>query len=224
MCRRHVAQVGRRSQNPSPLVIQNGEIRDFEVPIFSPICHEAQRLAAMEYCNDRKGQLDKLYAQKGKDPFVASYKVNKAKDGEHSSFSVWSKGVPSLLLETDIVYFFDPSLPKDRQVAGKRHLGCGRPLARHENISGKVLCFEVPECGSTSVAWQSLSARRAQENGFSVLTPDLWKSTTFRVTTVRPCSRPVAAIRPSMAGRGWLGDRRPKRSATRVVMGRIRSA
>jgi hypothetical protein len=73
----------------------------------------------MEYCNDQKGQLDKLYAQKGNDLFVASYKVNKAKDGEHSSFSVWSKGVPSLLPETDTVYFFDPSLPKDQQVVAK---------------------------------------------------------------------------------------------------------
>jgi hypothetical protein len=73
----------------------------------------------MEYCNDQKGQLDKLYAQKGKDLFVASYKLNMAKDGEYSSFSVWSKGVPSLLPETDTVFFFDPSLPKDQQVVGR---------------------------------------------------------------------------------------------------------
>jgi len=111
-----------KPQNPSPLVIQNGQVRDFELPRSSPIFHHvqrAQRLAAMEYCNDQKGQLDKLYAQKGKDLFVASYKLNMAKDGEYSSFSVWSKGVPSLLPETDTVFFFDPGLPKDQQVVAR---------------------------------------------------------------------------------------------------------
>jgi hypothetical protein len=73
----------------------------------------------MEYCNDQKGQLDKLYGQKSKDLFVASYKLNMAKDGEYSSFSVWSKGVPSLLPETDTVFFFDPGLPKDQQVVAR---------------------------------------------------------------------------------------------------------
>ena len=104
---------------------------------------------------------------------------------------------------------------------GRRHLGCGRPLARHENVTGKVLSFELPARRSTSVAKQSMSAKRAQKNGFSVLTPDLWKSTTFRVTTVRPCSRPVAAIRPSIAGRGWLSDRA---SGSRPIVRKRRQA
>jgi hypothetical protein len=59
-----------KPQNPSPLVIHDGQVSDFEVPRSSPIFHNvqrAQRLAAMECCNDQKGQLDKLYAQKGKD-------------------------------------------------------------------------------------------------------------------------------------------------------------
>lgn len=111
-----------KPQNPSPLVIHDGQVSDFEVPRSSPIFHNvqrAQRLAAMEYCNDQKGQLDKLYAQKGKDLFVASYKLNMAKDGEYSSFSVWSRGVASLLPETDTVFFFDPGLPKDKQVVAR---------------------------------------------------------------------------------------------------------
>ena len=125
-----------KPQNPSPLVIQHGQVCDFEVPRSSPIFHNvqrAQRLAALEYCNDQKGQLDKLYAQKGKDLFVASYKLNMAKDGEYSSFSVWSKGVPSLLPETDTVFFFDPSLPKDRQMVARA------PWARVASVAGDMM-------------------------------------------------------------------------------------
>jgi hypothetical protein len=87
----------------------------------------------MEYCNDQKGQLDKLYVQKGKDLFVASYKLNMAKDGEYSSFSVWSKGVPSLLPETDTVFFFDPSLPKDQQVVARA------PWATATSVAGDFM-------------------------------------------------------------------------------------
>ena len=50
---------------------------------------------------------------------MPSYKLNMAKDGEYSSFSVWSKGVASLLPETDTVFFFDPGLPKDKQVVAR---------------------------------------------------------------------------------------------------------
>jgi hypothetical protein len=125
-----------KPQNPSPLIIQDGEVCDFEVPRTSPIFHNvqrAQRLAALEYCNDQKAQLDKLYSQKGKDLFVASYKLNMAKDGEYSSFSVWSKGVPSLLPETDTVFFFDPSLPKDQQVVARA------PWASVASIAGDFM-------------------------------------------------------------------------------------
>ncbi len=125
-----------KPQNPSPLVVHDGRLCDFEVPRSSPIFHNvqrAQRLAALEYCNDQKGQLDKLYTQKGKDLFVASYKLNMAKDGEYASFAVWSKGVPSLLPETDAVFFFDPSLPKDQQVVARA------PWARVASVAGDIM-------------------------------------------------------------------------------------
>jgi hypothetical protein len=125
-----------KPQNPSPLVIQNGQVRDFEVPRSSPIfqnVQRAQRLAAMEYCNEQKGLLDKFYTAKGKDLFVATYKVNMSKGGEYSSFSVWSKGVPSLLPETDNVFFFDPSLPKEQQVVARA------PWARVPALAGDLM-------------------------------------------------------------------------------------
>jgi hypothetical protein len=125
-----------KPQNPSPLVIQGGKIHDFEVPRSStifPCVQRAQRLAAMEYCNDQKAQLDKLYTQKGKDLFVASYKLNLEKNGEYTAFSVWSKGVPSLLPETDVVFFFDPDLPKDQQIVARA------PWARVASVAGDFM-------------------------------------------------------------------------------------
>src|ERR1017187_1355063 len=62
------------------------------------------------------------------------------------------------------------------------------------------------------------------EKGSRVFTPDLMKSEMLRVTTVSSCSRPVAAIRPSTAGKGWVGERRPQRSAILAVIGNIRTA
>jgi hypothetical protein len=41
-----------------------------------------------------------------------------------------------------------------------------------------------------------------QENGLSVATPDRAKSATFRVTTVNRYSSAVAAINPSLTGKG----------------------
>src|ERR1035437_8728239 len=71
------------------------------------------------------------------------------------------------------------------------------------------------------VAEGAASRPSFQENGLRVLTPERWKSEPLRVTTVSLCSSPVAAIRPSETGSGWLRHRRPQRSAMAVVIGRM---
>jgi hypothetical protein len=60
----------------------------------------------------------KLYEQKGKDLFVASYTLNQRETGGHESYSVWSKTVPALLPKTDLSAFFDPTKPESQRTLG----------------------------------------------------------------------------------------------------------
>ena len=66
--------------------------------------------------------------------------------------------------------------------------------------------------------------RYAAENGLKVMTPERRKSAILRVTTVSLCSRAVAAINPSVTGRGRFGDSLPQQSPMEAVMGKMRSA
>lgn len=49
-------------------------------------------------------------------------------------------------------------------------------------------------------------------NGFTTLTPAFRKSCTFRVATIKPWTKPVAAIKLSLTGISWPPVRRSARS------------
>lgn len=111
-----------KPQNPSPLVVRNGEVADFEVGQESPIFHEVQRakkVAALSTYQGQKANLDSFYEKSGKDLFVASYTLQQKPSGEYSSQSVWSRGVATLLPETDFVAFYDDDLPEKEQIIGQ---------------------------------------------------------------------------------------------------------
>ena len=57
--------------------------------------------------------------------------------------------------------------------------------------------------------------------GLSVGTPERMKSPALRVTIVRPCSRQVAARRPSQTGRGWGAVLTERRMAAAWLVARF---
>jgi hypothetical protein len=63
----------------------------------------------MEY-GDQGELLNSLHEKTGLDVFVASYSaIQKNDTGEIVSYSVWSKGVDTLLPRTDVIHFFVPN-------------------------------------------------------------------------------------------------------------------
>lgn len=65
----------------------------------------------------QKEMLDKLYEGQGIDRFVASFSAASDNDDENIfSYSVWSKGVETLLPQTERVMFFDPGHPGEDKV------------------------------------------------------------------------------------------------------------
>ena len=69
------------------------------------MCIRDRNWYAAEY-NEQKHLLDSLNESQGVDRFVASYSVVE-KDGVVSSYCVWSKGVDSLLPQTDTIALMD---------------------------------------------------------------------------------------------------------------------
>jgi hypothetical protein len=111
-----------KPQNPSPLVSRDGKIEDFNVDESSPIFHDVQRarrLAGLCTYEDQKVNLDRAYEKIGKDIFVGSFNLMQTTAGAYETYSVWSKDVPTLLPETDVVMFFDGSKPKAEQIVGR---------------------------------------------------------------------------------------------------------
>jgi hypothetical protein len=128
---RHAEEVVRtksRPMNPAPLILKDGEVADFSVSENSPIYNDVERakkLSALIYYQQQTEALTKLYAEKGKDFFVAKYTLNQTETGGYESYSVWSKTVPSLLPKTDLIAFFDPAKPESQRTLG---------LARWEEV------------------------------------------------------------------------------------------
>ena len=61
--------------------------------------------------------LNQVHERNDEDIFVASYTATQHQEtGEASSYCVWSKGVLTLLPETDLVHFFDDDLPDDEKI------------------------------------------------------------------------------------------------------------
>jgi hypothetical protein len=85
----------------------------------------AKKLSALIYYQQQTEALTKLYAEKGKEFFVAKYTLNQTETGGYESYSVWSKTVPALLPKTDLIAFFDPAKPESQRTLG---------LARWEDV------------------------------------------------------------------------------------------
>ena len=110
-----------RAQNCAPLVIRDGNVCDFHVPVDSPVFNEVSRargLAALFYYDQQQTLLASLHTKTGKDIHVAKYSFNKLPDGSYRSYSVWSKGVATLLPKTDTVTLYDPEKPEKERVIG----------------------------------------------------------------------------------------------------------
>lgn len=126
-----------KPQNPAPLVLRDGVFVDFTVPPASPIFNaveRARKFAALSIYQDQKANLERCYEKSGKDIFVAAYTLNEGDDGRYRSFSVWSKGVATLLPETDFVLFVDPARPESKNV-----IGCVRWAAVAANFGDLLL-------------------------------------------------------------------------------------
>jgi hypothetical protein len=116
-----IVQTKPRPMNPAPLILKDGEVADFSVTENSPIFNDVERakkISALIYYQQQAENLMKLYAQKGKDLFVASYTLNQGETGGYESFSVWSKTVATLLPKTDFIAFFDPTKPESQRPLG----------------------------------------------------------------------------------------------------------
>jgi len=67
------------------------------------------------YYGEQKELLEELHQKSGKDIHVAQFTLTQNKEGNYSSYCVWSKGVMSLLPKTDLVMFHDPDKPEAEQ-------------------------------------------------------------------------------------------------------------
>ena len=94
-----------------PVRLQGEEWHTWMPPDDNPAIEKYRKFAiryfAGEY-HEQKEHLDRLHESEGPDVFVASYGVVEFKDGRIRSYSVWSKGVPTWLPETDDIAFMDP--------------------------------------------------------------------------------------------------------------------
>jgi hypothetical protein len=110
-----------RPMNLAPLTYEGGKLVDYVVPKDSPIFDQVRRakgLAGSFYYSQQKQLLTELHKKTGKDHFIAAYNVYERKEGGHMCYSVWSKGIQTLLPKTDLVVFFDPEKPETDRMVG----------------------------------------------------------------------------------------------------------
>lgn len=110
-----------RAQNPGPLRVREGLVEDYVVGEDSPVFEAVQRahsLAALTYYADQQQMLEKYYQKTGKDLFVATHNLRQHNDGRYVSHAVWTKDVPTLLPDADLIAFVDSDRPE-----GQRGLG-----------------------------------------------------------------------------------------------------
>jgi hypothetical protein len=67
---------------------------------------------ARDYDEQTK-RLEKLYAERGEDVFVASYTPYQDEQGRSISYAVWLRGVDTLLPKADVIFFMDPALGEE---------------------------------------------------------------------------------------------------------------
>jgi hypothetical protein len=95
------------------LRLQGREWHDY-LPTSEAVRGRTHALSARIRASDyqwQKSELDKLNERNGTELFVASYTLVQSNgDGALQSYAVWSRGVPTLLPETDLIAFFDPDV------------------------------------------------------------------------------------------------------------------
>ncbi|MEZ5976523.1 MAG: hypothetical protein R3F33_17875 [Planctomycetota bacterium] len=113
---------GSRLVCPIPLVYQGGTWQAWTPPADHP-----QRMAfrnlECEYLADAYGSqgkaLEALLIEKGIDVYVAGYMLQEdTETGELTSISVWTRTVPTLMPEADLIALMDVDLPEDQQFLG----------------------------------------------------------------------------------------------------------
>jgi hypothetical protein len=83
-------------------------------------------------------RLEKLYAEKGEDLFVAAYTPYQDERGRSISYAVWLKGVDALLPRAEVIFFMDPALGEEAPPVG---------IARWEDVAKVAGDMLVPVKG-----------------------------------------------------------------------------
>jgi hypothetical protein len=109
-----------RPMTALPLVRRGGEWVDLELPrghVAEPLLRKARVIELQQIYTEQAALLEKLHARDGRDVFVATYRASRdAKSDAHDSYSVWSKGVATLLPRTERIVFFDDDQPDKKKV------------------------------------------------------------------------------------------------------------
>jgi hypothetical protein len=80
-------------------------------------------------------RLEKLYAEKGEDVFVAAYTPYQDERGRSISYAVWLKGVDAVLPRAEVIFFMDPALGEEAPPVG---------IARWEDVAKAAGDLLVP--------------------------------------------------------------------------------
>ena len=124
-----------RSISGAALRLVDGQWHSYIPPRGSPLHTSFQELRLLSRQLDYGQQaqaLHELLVHRGDRAHIAGYQVGPAAGGAAlTSYTVWSKGVPSLLAEADWVSFADPSDPRAMKIYGMAPIGRVRALLAH---------------------------------------------------------------------------------------------
>lgn len=133
------ATEGPRPLSSSPLRLVGEEWVDW-LPSRGHPLFDRFRLLELKYLYQeyaqQKEMLDKLYSQQGIERFVASYSAMEEESEGTFSYAVWSKGVETLLPQSERVMFFRP--PANGEGPGE--VVAAAPWHKVERIVGHLLC------------------------------------------------------------------------------------
>lgn len=100
--------------------------------------------------DEQKTLLDQLHERNDEDVFVASYTATQDQDtGKVQSYCVWSKGVLTLLPETDLVHFYNDELSEEERLVGSASWGrvveiLGNVMKRHNMCPPRYIVDAFP--------------------------------------------------------------------------------
>jgi hypothetical protein len=109
-----------RPMTPLPLVRRGGQWVDFDLPkghAVEPLLRKARVLELNRVYTDQAALIEKIHEKDGTDIYVAQFNGTYKKDtDDYDSWSVWSKGVVTLLPRTERVMFFDNDKPETEKI------------------------------------------------------------------------------------------------------------